>query len=81
MKLRMISSDSLREMDVEWLDITTAYGQQTIGAGHAPYVVPLKPQSSLQLHLPGGAVTSVPVLGGIVHADRTSINVIIVDTL
>jgi len=81
MKLFMISSDNVREMDVEWLGITTMQGQYIIGAGHAPAIIQVKPHSALMLHLPGGAVTSVPISGGIVHVDRTVINIIIVDSL
>jgi len=77
MNVTMISPESLKEFTVEWLGIITTEGSRTILPGHAPLIAQLLPERTLSMKLPGGAIKTISVVGGVIHVERDRVVIIL----
>lgn len=77
MNITLVSPDSLREFTVEWIDVRTTEGHRIIMHGHAPLIAQLTPQQTISMKLPGGAVKSLLIPGGIMNVNRTEVIIIL----
>jgi F0F1-type ATP synthase epsilon subunit len=77
MKVTIMSPDALREYNAEWIEVVTKEGSRTILAGHAPFLAQLSPQRTLSMKLPGGAVRSITVVGGVISVERNQVTIVL----
>lgn len=77
MKVTMVSPESVREFTIEWIQCMMPDGSRTILPGHAPFIERLVPQESLSMKLPGGAIKSFAIPGGVISVDRTSVTILL----
>lgn len=77
MNLTLISPDSVREFQIEWLDLTTTTGNRIVLDGHAPLVEQLIPKKPITMKLPGGALKTIILENGIVSITREAILIVL----
>lgn len=70
MNFTLISPDSIREFDIEWLEVVTMSGSRVILPGHAAIVELLAPKKSIAMKLPGGALKTILLENGILSVTR-----------
>jgi F0F1-type ATP synthase epsilon subunit len=77
MNVQLVGPDSLREFSVEWLEVTTKSGNRVILPGHTPFIEQLMVQKPILMKMPGGALKTIPLEGGVMSVDRTTVLIVL----
>ncbi len=73
MSLTLMSPQSSKTLEVEWLDIQTLTGSLVIQQGHAPAYIVLKKYSAVTWLLTTGAQESIEVVQGFLEVRRDKV--------
>lgn len=76
MKFTIITPQSSRTLEINWLEVETAQGSFTVQEGHAPLIAPLSANKEISIHLKDGSITTMTLAGGILEVTRDSVIVL-----
>lgn len=77
MNIQLVGPDSLREFQVEWLEVTTESGSRVILPGHEPLVEQLAVHKPIVMKMPGGAIKTIPLEGGVLSVMRDAVLIVV----
>jgi F0F1-type ATP synthase epsilon subunit len=81
MQLIIVSPFSKRAVDVEWVELNTPTGNFIIQPEHAPTIVTLTPGQRIIYMTTGGKEESFIISQAIVQVTRTTVTLLMQDTL
>lgn len=79
MKLTITSPEQQHILKAAWFEIDTPVGNFIIHAGHAPTILTLLPQSTINIRLKSGKQETISAPSGIVHVTRKASTIILGD--
>lgn len=77
MNIKILGPTSSKIVKANWIDVTSTTGNYVVLPGHAPCIVQLIPNIPITMGLAGGAVTSIPIVKGILQVNRRNVTVIL----
>lgn len=77
MKLKVITTKRVIELDVEWVELNTPVGNMVIQQGHAPVMIELMKGNELVYQVAGGVIESMLIVQGIAHVTRSEVKILL----
>lgn len=82
MNLELLMTSSHQSHSVDWCELPAVTGDMVVQPGHAPTVVRLKPHSTIRYLLTRHeSPQSITISSGIAHITRTSITIIVTQSV
>lgn len=81
MQLHLISPRESSTHEVAWLELNTPTGNYVVQHGHAPMVLKLAQDQPLVFRLTSGKQETMNIRRGIAHITRTSVMILINESL